>query len=425
MKTFFSLLCLSVFLLSFAAVGVRAAGSASLSGPSTVRAGDSITVTFYAGGGIKGGNGSLSYDNAVLTLQSTQSLIGGTYAVELSGSHFVFYDNSMENPISGTAAIFSMTFSVNAGVAPGTAFSVKATGVTLSDGNADQSVGTVSYQSTIAPPLSDNADLKTLTVAGANISPAFSPATTNYTASVPFATSKIDISAAADHKNAKVAVSNPALTPGGTTYVKITVTAENGATKTYTIAVARAQDPNYVASNNADLKTLSVEGYSLSPAFDKAVTQYYVWLPYETQTLSLSAETEDAKAAVVIDVPELLPGFGTDIPVTVTAEDGTVKVYTVTAVRAPEYEKTEDYINGEREEPQPTEPTVDPTEAPTEPTEATNATEEPTQPPRIPQAVAQEPTGYTLTALVSTGMVAALMGAAVTLLICSQKKKRQ
>ena len=81
MKKFFSLLCLTVFLLSFAAVGVRAAGSVSLSGPSTVRAGDSITVTFYAGGGIYGGNGTVVYDGALLTLQGYTPQVGGSWAV--------------------------------------------------------------------------------------------------------------------------------------------------------------------------------------------------------------------------------------------------------------------------------------------------------------------------------------------------------
>ena len=46
-----------------------AAGSASMSGPSTVRAGDTITVSFSAGGGILGGSGSISFDSSVLTLQ--------------------------------------------------------------------------------------------------------------------------------------------------------------------------------------------------------------------------------------------------------------------------------------------------------------------------------------------------------------------
>ena len=53
----------------------------------------------------------------------------------------------------------------------------------------------------------------------------------------------------------------------------------------------------------------------------------------------------------------LSPGQGTDIAVTVTAEDGTQLTYTVTAVRAPAYEDTERYLGGEREtEPAATEP---------------------------------------------------------------------
>ena len=90
-----------------------AAGSASLSGPGTVRAGDTITVTFYAGGGIYGGSGSLSYDAGQLTLEGHSVHIGGNWAVEFSGDRFVFYDNSMNSPIEGSSKIFSVTFKVN------------------------------------------------------------------------------------------------------------------------------------------------------------------------------------------------------------------------------------------------------------------------------------------------------------------------
>ena len=52
---------LAAVLVLGTAFGVLAAGSASLSGPDTVRAGDTVTLSFYAGGGIYGGSGQLVY----------------------------------------------------------------------------------------------------------------------------------------------------------------------------------------------------------------------------------------------------------------------------------------------------------------------------------------------------------------------------
>ena len=66
-------------LLLSAAPGVFAAGSASLGGPDTVRSGDTITLVFYAGGGIYGGSGNMSFDSSQLTLQRChwRQLAGG------------------------------------------------------------------------------------------------------------------------------------------------------------------------------------------------------------------------------------------------------------------------------------------------------------------------------------------------------------
>ena len=145
-------LIVAVLLVSLAPAAF-AAGSASMSGPAVVRAGDTITVSFVAGGGILGGSGSVSYDTSKLTLKGYTQIIGGSWAVEFSGDNFVFYDNSMASPINGSTTIFTATFTVNAGLATGTAISVTASGVTLSDGQSDTGAGSPTYCATIAAPL--------------------------------------------------------------------------------------------------------------------------------------------------------------------------------------------------------------------------------------------------------------------------------
>ena len=361
---------LVVVLLASLIPCVHAAGYGSLSGPSTVRAGDTITLTYSAGGGIYGANGSVSYNSSQLTLKSCTSNVGGSWQGSFNGSTFLFYDDSLSSPING-ATLFTATFTVNANLTPGTTVSVSVSG-TASDGTNDSGIGG-SWSATIAPPLSKNCDLKALTVSNATISPAFSAGVTSYSASVPFTTSSLQVSATAADANAKVQVGSTALTAGGTTNVNITVTAESGATKTYTIRVAREQDPNYVPSNVADLESLSVEGQTLSPVFSKENTQYYVWLPYETTNVSVSGTASDSKATVQVSkVDELEPGKATNITVTVIAEDKTEKVYTVTAFRAPAYADTPAFLGGARPE-EPTEPVEEtvPVEVPEE-TEPSN-----------------------------------------------------
>ena len=421
--------CLIVIALVVSLVPAAfAAGSASLSGPSVVRAGDTITLSFSAGGGIYGGSGSVSYDASQLTLQGYSQTVGGSWVVEFNGNNFVFYDNSMASPINGSATIFTATFAVNSGLATGTGVSVSASGVTLSDGQQDMGAGSPTYSTTIAAPLSNNCNLASLTVSNAAISPAFSAGVTEYAVSVPYSVSALSLSAAAEHPGAQVTINNPQLAAASTTAVSVTVTAENGATKTYTIYAFREQDPNYVPSANANLQELTVEGYQLSPAFAVDVTQYYVWLPYETETIAISGTAEDGRSSVTVgEYAELTPGKGTPIPVTVTAEDGTQLVYTVTVVRAPAHEDVEKYLNcNHEEEPEPvveeTEPVTEPaTEPVTEP-----VTEPATEPVADPEPEPQEDaSGVSIAVLIVTGILCAAAGAAAGIAVPALIRKKK
>lgn len=385
MKRIILLLLCATMLLSLAPA-VFAAGNASLSGPSTVRAGDTITLTFSAGGGIYGGSGSVSFDANQLTLLSWNQVIGGGWVVEFNetGNNFVFYDNSMANPINGSASIFQLTFSVASNLDIGTSISVSAHGVKVSDGKQDTSVGSCNYSASITAPLSSNAVLASLTVGNATLSPAFSPDVTGYSVSVPYYVSSLELSATAADSTAKVTVSNPKLIAGTTTEVTVVVTAENGSSKTYTIFAARAQDPNYVKSSNSKLKDLSAEGYTLSPAFSTDITNYYVWLPYEAESVSITGKTDDPNASMKVgDTSALLPGEPVAIPVVVTAEDGSETEYTITAFRAPAHSDLEAFF--QKLTAAPTEPSV-PTEPATEPTTA--LTTEPTTAPTTPPTTA-------------------------------------
>lgn len=312
-----------------------ASASASLTGPGTVRAGDTITLSFNLNGsGILGASGTLSYDSSQVTLTGTKQTIAAPWAVEFNGSNFVAYDNNLTNPINGNKALFTATFKVNA-VAVGTNIKISYTGVTASDGNADINVGTVAYSATVAAPLSTNNNLATLVVGNATISPAFSAGTTSYTASVPFEISKLNVTATAADGKAKVYVSSPNLVPNGTTKVTVTVAAENGSKKTYTISVKRAQDPNYKASSNSNLSNIKVDGFLLSPVFDAEKTQYVVWLPYETTSVKISGTAADNKASVeVVGGDNLAAGQDNPVKVICTAENGDKKEYTVIVKRA-------------------------------------------------------------------------------------------
>ena len=341
-KILFSLIFLIVI---FIPINVSAA-SGSLTGPGTVRSGDTITLNFnIAGSNIFGASGTLSYDSSKLTFVSTSVKVGTPWAVEFNGGRFVAYDNNLSSPINGSRTLFSVTFKIKS-VSPGDNINVSYTGVTTSDGSADSNVGTVSYSKSISAPLSGDNNLSSLNVSNAKISPSFSSNKTFYTTKVDYKISKLNLNYKSSDKDAKVSISGNSLKAGGTTNVNITVTAANGSKKTYTIKVTRAQDPNYVKSSNNLLKELSVDRFLLSPQFKSDLYSYIVWVPYEVDEVKVSATKKHKLAKTKINYPnKLLAGRDNPIEVVVTAENGKKQVYTVIIKRAAAHDgKVDDVV---------------------------------------------------------------------------------
>lgn len=295
------------------------------------------------------------------------------------GNIIMAYDDSQENPITGTKAICTITFRV-LDVAPGTTVSASISAeLTTTELTAAGGGGT--WTTTVAEPLNDNAKLESLVVSNATITPAFNPNTTEYTASVPFETAKLEVSATAEHKGAKVTVGSTSLAENATTDVTVTVTAENGTAKTYHIRVARPRDPNYVESSVNTLKSLAVEEFRISPKFTSERLAYAVYLPYEVDSIQVTAKTTDSKAKVKVPTIRDIPVGQTTYEVPVTAENGKVLVYTITTFRAEPFQDP----NWEPEATEPvteptTEPTAEPTTIPTEETVAPTTEAAPTEP---------------------------------------------
>jgi len=80
------------------------------------------------------------------------------------------------------------------------------------------------------------------------------------------------------------------------------------------------------------LKSASKRG--ISPAFDPDVTEYALSVAADVNTVNISATANDPKAISVQGAGAVSLNSGKNyISVAVTAEDGTVKIYTVTVTR--------------------------------------------------------------------------------------------
>lgn len=345
----------ALLLWGLAPVTAEAAG-ASFSGSGSVRAGDSVTVTFtVSGSNIQGITAVLHYDSSALTLTGTRQLVGSSWSVDMSGGNLLAYDQSLSNPITGSAAVLAVTFQVKSGVAAGTRVSATITDIVATDGNSDQSLNDASWAASVAAPPSGNANLAGLSCGDYALSPAFSAGTTEYSVTVPYDVSRLPLDYRAADGGADVSVSGNQLSVGVNTVV-LTVTAANGASRRYTISVTRQPDPNGTLSSDASLSELTPSTGQLSPAFSPEITEYAVYVPYETSKISLSATAKDSKALGVTQPDASLKEGDNLLTVTCTAEDGATRDYTVHVVRMPAFAGTLPQIG----EPEPEAPTPEP-----------------------------------------------------------------
>lgn len=99
----------------------------------------------------------------------------------------------------------------------------------------------------------------------------------------------------------------------------------NLSAKSITINVSEKK--TYVASSNNSLKSLSIEGYDLNPAFDKGTTEYSVTVKEGTENINILATPEDNNSSVRGTGNIAVSSGLNNIEVVVTAENGYEKVY--------------------------------------------------------------------------------------------------
>lgn len=194
---------------------------------------------------------------------------------------------------------------------------------------------------------SKNNNLKSLSFSNAKLKTNFDPSKTTYDISVPYEVSKLDIKAVAQDSKARISINNPNLVAEETVTATITVTAENGAQKTYTLKVARGKDPNKILSTNGYLKTFKSSYGDLSPVFNKEKYEYALYVPYEVEKVDFTYEVEDKKYATVKqEKPEkLLADSYNTYKFIVTAEDESKTTYTVYVYRGKNMEEEKETVS--------------------------------------------------------------------------------
>ncbi len=225
--SFFVAFVLLIALLSTTASAASA--SVGISSANSVTVGNQIRVTVNISGGEKIGSWrfSMRYDPSFLEYVSGADSGGG------GGVNFA---NVVDSGISSN----SWTVTFRARKIGSTSLSISDAQIVGFDSMQNMSCNSASKTINIAaaPTLSGENNLSALSVSSGELTPAFASNTTQYTLSVPYEVASLTVSATPKHNAATVAVSSGDLVVGENT-ITVTVRAQNGAEKQYSLKVTR------------------------------------------------------------------------------------------------------------------------------------------------------------------------------------------
>lgn len=105
------------------------------------------------------------------------------------------------------------------------------------------------------------------------------------------------------------------------------VSISSSSSKTIKIMTQAELEASYSKDNN--LKSLTVDGFELTPVFNKDVLNYSVIVPEDTTKINIKAVASDSKSSIKGD-GEIEINTGTNtVEIVVTAENGSEKTYTI------------------------------------------------------------------------------------------------
>lgn len=172
--------------------------------------------------------------------------------------------------------------------------------------------------------LSNDSSLKTLNLEEYDLSSVFNKDLYEYELKLPYKYKEVNIVAIANDENATVTGAGRKNLKEGTNDYEIIVKAVDGTTSTYKIAIIREE-----ANNDNTLNNLIVEGYELSPKFNKDKFEYTLNVPKEVEEITVKAIATDSMAKIRGIGKYSLATGENQFFVIVTAENGLEQKYTL------------------------------------------------------------------------------------------------
>lgn len=230
------------------------------------------------------------------------------------------------------------------------------------------------------------------TGAAITFTPAFDTDTTDYSATVPYETDSIALSATTTAGALSVTIDGESVASGGVSdpielavgvnEIDVVVTGSDSSTRTYTLSITRSERVSDIAfltslelfeateaTSGSAVTVTTGSSIRFSPDFDTSLTEYAATVPYSVRSVSIVATTTDSAITIAVDGVETASGEASrvvslavgenEIEVLVTSGDETdISSYTITVTRrarptettAPESDPVYVIVNGERQD---------------------------------------------------------------------------
>lgn len=331
MKKNFIKISLSCFIsLCIFLMGNIYASSIAVSGASSASPGSTVNVS--VGGSFTGrvnvtvsngyGNKSIWVENNTVTVPVTVGSSGTTTITAVSGEGTSDANGNDLGVIRGSKSI--QIVQPKPAPTPTTP-----SNNTNTNSNSATKTATKTTSSSTTSTKSSNAHLSKLQINQEGLTPNFNKNKTSYAVTVGENVNDLKVTAVAEDSKSKVAISGNTGLKNGDNKIYITVTAQDGTKKVYTITVTKTGDAN---KSNSYLQNLIVENATLSPEFSKEIFEYDCGtVGKSVETLKILAFGENENVKIDITGNDKLSEGDNKIIVKVTSEDGTTtKEYVIT-----------------------------------------------------------------------------------------------
>lgn len=270
---------------------------------------------------IKGYSGILSATGDIEIISS--SLADGWFGTPSTTN----IDAVTDQDFSGNITVATITIKMKDNATTGGSLTLSRLTVSYQDESndfKDESLGTTSLNLNVYIPKTTN-DLTSLTVTNCELNPAFSSSITSYTCPD---TENASVTVKATHNGANISGANKINLKYGANTIKIVVTAETGATKTYSIAINRID--NRDATTTLSELTISNTDF----IFDPEIETYDLTVPSSVKNISINAKATAATSKIEgLGDFSLTDGLNT-FKINVTAQNSKTRTYTINITKS-------------------------------------------------------------------------------------------